>query len=113
MDHEPIPFVKVQALTDNIRDLLLLERQRAGTQAQLIRWCVWALNQTTEQAARRLERERTQEQQAGKRYRPVGFSEPHKKVAKDRALALLHLEWLATQLEDQSVGSSDNQPKEP
>ena len=116
MTRDPVPFDKVEALAANIRELQELERRKAATQAQMIRWCVQALNQTTDQARRRLEAQLMQDIEEGKR-RPtarVGFTEPSKKVREDRHKAILYLEMLATSLENQSVRSpDDNQPKEP
>lgn len=94
-----VPRAKVEALAASIRELRDLEGCKAGTQAQLIRWCVWALKQTTDQAQRSLERERRNHPNPHRRN--VRMHEPAKKVREDRALAMLHLEWLATQLEDQ------------
>ena len=103
-----VPREKVVAIAENVRELHDLAKQQKVTQAKLIRWCVMALKQTEAQARRSLEAERVREQRAGKRYRPVGFHEPSKKVREDKALALLYLEWLATQLEDQSVRDPDS-----
>lgn len=81
IERDPVPYATVEALAKSIRDLRELERSKSATQAELIRWCVRALKQTTGSA---------------------------KKVREDRAKAILYLEWLATQLENQSVGSPDN-----
>lgn len=110
MERDPVPFATVEALAKNIRELRQLEQHKAATQAELIRWCIQAINQTTEQAQRRLEAERVRAQREGKRYRPVAMHEPARKVRDDRAKAILYLEWLATQLENQSVRSPDTDP---
>lgn len=108
IERGPVPYATVEALAKSIRDLRELERSKSATQAELIRWCVRALKQTTDQARRSLEAERLREEREGKRYRPVRRFGPDKKVREDRAKAILYLEWLATQLENQSVGSPDN-----
>ena len=106
-ERDPVPFATVEALAKNIRDLRELEQRKAATQAQLIRWCIRAINQTIDQASRQLEAERVRAQREGKRYCPVRMLEPAKKVREDRRKAILHLEWLATQLENQTVRSPD------
>ena len=110
MPHDPIPFAKVEALAKNIAELHDLERRRAAAQAQLIRWCVAALTQTTAEASRALEAQLIRDQRAGTRSMTswVGYHEPSRKVHQDRDMALLQLQWLATQLENQSVTSRDN-----
>lgn len=80
-----------------VADKAALERQKAGTMAQMIRECVRALTQTTDEVQRRLER--TQKR--------VHMHEPGKVVAKQKAEALLYLQVLATMLEDESVRSPD------
>lgn len=108
---DSIPRSKVEQLAKSIRDLRELEQRKAGTQAQLIRWCLAGIRQTTDQASRQLEAERIRAQREGKRYRPVRMHEPAKKVREDRAKAVTYLEWLATQLENQSVTLRDDQSK--
>ena len=103
-----VPREKVVQIAENVRELRDLTKRQQATQAQMIRWCVMALRQTEAQAQRSLEAERVREQRAGKRYRPVGLHEPGKKVREDKVKALLYLEWLATQLEDQSVRDPDS-----
>lgn len=108
MARDPVLFATVEALAKSIRDLRELERSKSATQAELIRRCVRAIKQTTGQAQRSLEAERVRAQREGKRCRPVRMHEPAKKVREDRAKAILYLERLATQLENQSVRSPDN-----
>jgi hypothetical protein len=101
--YQIVEVATLEGLAGSLRQKEQLHQQQAATQAQMIRACIAAIKQTTEQAARRLQQERCAEQRAGKRYRPVRFHEPQQKVTRDRNLAFLHLEWLATQLEDQTV----------
>ena len=83
-------------------ELEALRRQQAATQAKLIRACLDAINQTSAQAQRRLERERRNHPNPNKRV--VRMHEPALKVRNDKLLAMLHLEALATMLEKQSEG---------
>lgn len=110
-----VPHAKVVAMADNIHKLLDLKAQEQGTMAELIRWCLWALEQTSEQAGRSLARKLMADVKAGRRpkHACVRMHEPAKKVSDDRKLAMLYLNWLATRLEDQSVRLPDtNQAKE-
>lgn len=107
MARDPVPYATVEAFAKNIRELRELERSQSATQAELIRWCVRALKQTTDQAQRSLEAEYVRALREGRRVKRVRMSEPAKKVREDRAKAILHLEWLATKLENQSIGSPD------
>lgn len=96
----PSPTVsraKVEELAAAVRQHFeLLEKQRA-TEAQMIRWCLQALNQTTDQAKARLERERRDHPNPYRR--DVRMHEPQQKANKDRRLAMLYLEYIATRLE--------------
>jgi len=99
-----VPIEKVRQLADSYYELMVLNDQKAGTMAQMIRGCIQALTQDTNEAARALERERRHL----KGYKAiVRMHEPAKKVREDRERAFLYLQWLATQLENQSVRSSD------
>lgn len=93
-----VPFEKVEALAANIKELLDHHARQSVVQAKLLRWCVWAMNQTTAEAERMLERERRNHPNPAKRI--VRLHEPGKKVREDKAKALLYLEWLATQMEN-------------
>lgn len=99
-----VPFEKVQRLAVSYRELDTLRKGQAATMAELIRGCVAALRQTTDEARRKLERERRHLTGFASQVR---LHEPTKKVNDDKRLAFLHLEWLATQLENQSVRSPD------
>ena len=91
-----VPREKVVAIAENVRELHELFRQQKATQAELIRWCVQELRADTNT------------------HRLRGFEDWHTKrqiIAENRenkAKALLYLEWLATQLEDQSVRDPDS-----
>ena len=91
-----IPREKVEALAKLVAEKRALDVNKAHTQAKMIRGCIAALKQTESEAKRRLEHEHFK---AGKKG-VIGYSAPHRKIINDRALAFLHLEWLATQLED-------------
>lgn len=93
-----VPKATVEALADNIKQLLGCFARQRTIQAKMVRWCVWALNQTTNDAERILERERRNHPNPNKRI--VRMHEPGQRVREDKAKALLYLEWLATQLEN-------------
>ena len=99
MTEETVPRSTVVQLAKQVRELQHLHARKAGTMADLIRASLAAMQQTTGEARRRLERERRNLPIAKQR---IGFTEPAAKVTKDKKLAILHLEWLATQLENQS-----------
>lgn len=96
MEREPVPFDKVEQLAKNIRELRELERKQKATQAELIRGCVHCLRMDPTS------------------YRLRGYetlterSRIIKENKDNKAKAILYLEWLATQLENNSVGSPDN-----
>lgn len=98
--------IALEQIASSFRELMILKGKQATTQAKLIRWCVMAITQTTDQASRALERERRH--LTGHRA-IVRMHEPAKKVREDRELALLYLQWLATCLEN---GGSGNAPDE-
>lgn len=79
-----VPRETVVTIADNFCQLMDLKQRQAVTQAKLIRWCVRVIR---------------------KRHQPVPFPDHRNRVklTNDRDLALLHLEWLATQLENQST----------
>jgi hypothetical protein len=102
---DTVPRATVEALAKNIRELQDLHKRKAATQAELIRWCIRGLQQTTDQASRALEAALNRDIREGRR-RPiarVGMAEPAKKVRDDKLLAVLYLAWLATELENQST----------
>lgn len=99
-----VPRAKVEELAALIRRQMELHTEQRATEAKLVRWCLQALNQTTEQAQRRLERERRHLPPQRQR---VYMHETGQKVREDKALAMLYLEWLATRLE----GSEPAGPK--
>lgn len=105
MTEETIPRATVVEIAAQVRALRELQRQQAHTQAKMIRACVQALRQTTEQAQRRLERVKFRTAKNG-HYRPATTAEAQHEVRKDREMALLHLDMLATMLED--ANPSDN-----
>lgn len=88
----------LEQVASSFGDLMRLRQQQSATQAKLIRWCVMAITQTSDQALRALERERHDHPKPYKRI--VRMHEPGKKVRDDRELALLYLQWLATKLEN-------------
>lgn len=98
MEREPVPFDKVEQLAKNIRELRELERKQKAIQAELIRGCVIQLRANPRE------------------YRLRGFetATERARIIKEnlanRDKAILYLEWLATQLENNSVGSPDNNP---
>jgi hypothetical protein len=98
MSGPTVPRETVEKIAQNIKDLFELKAKQGQTQAQLIRWCLMAMQQTTQQAERSLERERRHHPVPHKRI--VRMHEPQRKVRDDKAMALLQLEWLATQLEN-------------
>lgn len=86
-ERPPVPFAKVEQIVDNIRELLALKDQERVTQAQIIRWCVRELRSDPDS-----HRIRGHE----------GYAAQQTMRAENRrnkALALLYLEWLATKLE--------------
>ena len=93
---EPVPFDQVEQLAKNIRELRELERKQKATQAELIRWCVIYLRIDPR----------------NHRLRGYESSVERARIIKEnndnKAKAILYLEWLATQLENNSVGSPDN-----
>lgn len=93
---DSIPRSKVEELARQIRELRNLEARKAGTQAELIRWCLTAIRMDPNTHMLRGHE---------------GWQARHKQIEKnknDQKLAFLYLEWLATQLENQSVASRDN-----
>lgn len=96
MARDPVPFATVEALAKNIRELRELEQRKAATQAELIRWCVHYLRMDP----------------TSYRLRGYETSTERSRIIKEnkdnKAKALLYLEWLATSLENNSVGSPDN-----
>lgn len=95
MVRDPVPFATVEALAKNIRDLQELERRRAATQAELIRGCVTCLRMDSRSYRLRGHESSTE------RARII------KENYENQSKAMLYLEWLATQLEKQSVRSPD------
>lgn len=91
-----VPREKVVAIAENIRELHELFWRQKAAQVKLVRWCVQELRADTNT------------------HRLRGFEDWHTKcqiIAENRenkAKALLYLEWLATQLEDQSVRDPDS-----
>lgn len=81
-----IPRERLDTIVESYNHLLDLHRQQKATQAQLLRWCVHMLRIDP------------------RTYRMRGHRSSHAaQVAenkREQALALLYLEWLATQLED-------------
>lgn len=91
----------VEQIAANFRELEALRKQQALTQAKMIRACLAAFNQTTQQAERRLMKENPA--------RMPTQLEAQRKVREDKALAFLHLEALATMLEN--AGGLDLKPQ--
>jgi hypothetical protein len=85
---------KVEQLAAAVREMFDLKGKQAVTQAQLIRWCVRAIQKALEPQPR---------------YEQGSLAD-RRKLNADRDLALLHLEWLATKLEDQGKPSGDLTP---
>lgn len=98
MERDPVPFATVQELGRQVRELQELQRRQQATQAELIRWCVQCLRMDPRN--HRLRGHET----ATERARII------KENQNDKAKALVYLEWLATQLENQSVRSPDSDP---
>ncbi len=92
-----VPRERLVELAKLIADKHALEVEQAHTQALMIRGCIAALKQTTGDTARKLEAEM---RASNKRYTHMPMHLPQRRLNEDRALAFLHLEWLATQLED-------------
>lgn len=83
-----IPREKLVTIVESYNHLLDLYRQQKATQAQLVRWCVHMLRidpRTYRTRGHRSSVEHAAQVAENKR---------------EQALALLYLEWLATQLED-------------
>lgn len=99
---EMVPKQVVRDIADNIAELRKNERAKSALQAELIRWCLRAFSQTTEQAERSLTHQNT-------RRRPSQVA-AQAKVREDKELALVHLAWLATQLENEGLGDVDLTP---
>ena len=88
---DPIPRETVVQIAQNMRELMLLHKQQASTQAAMIRTCLTALKRE-----------------------PGAFADAadRRKIRDDKNRALAALAELAQMLEDQSVTSRDDQPKE-
>ncbi len=99
-----IPRDVVENIARNYRELEALRRQQSATQAKMIRACLAAFEQTTEQAQRKLERERRHLPPHKQR---VAMHEPSKLVRDDKLRAKLHLEALATMLENEATRGLD------
>lgn len=108
-DGTTVSRATVEAIALSYRQLDELRRQQSLTQAKMIRACLAAIRQTTNQAQRSLERERRNHPNPHKRH--VRMHEPGKKVREDRLRAELYLEALATMLEN--VGGLDVKPLPP
>ena len=93
MTKPPIPRETVAEIARNFRELMALKDREKATQAQLIRWCLLALTQTTDQIHRRLERKQQH----------VYLHEPAKVQRQERNQALACLAWLADKLEGKDV----------
>lgn len=104
MTEEPWPVERVRALGQLIVEKHELQRQQAGTMAKMIRGCLAAFEQTTEQAQRKLEWAKRDGNPGHYRGNVPTSMEVARKVKQDKALAFLHLQWLATQLENMSDG---------
>lgn len=95
-DRDPVPFAKVEELAKHFRDLIALKQRQQATQAELIRGCVIYLRIDPR----------------NHRLRGYESSVERARIIKEnndnKAKAILYLEWLATQLENNSVGSPDN-----
>ena len=104
MKRPDVPHSVVVELARLTREKEELERKAKATMAEMIRGCIAAIQQTTDQAKRRLERERMHLKHPKC---VVRMHEPQQKVNEDKRLTLLHLEWLATSLENQSVRQPD------
>ena len=87
MGKPPVPYAKVAELAANVRDLMALRDQQQATQAQLIRWCLWALRQPES-----IRQWGIREELAAK-----------KKVRENKLRALRQLAWLADKLEGKDV----------
>lgn len=90
-----LPPKTVVKLVENVRELLDLRRRQQLTQAELIRWCVNALQIDVQH------------------YRLRGHETYHEKIAiiaenkEFKKKALIYLDWLATQLEGNTIGEFD------
>lgn len=91
MTSTTVPREKVVAIAENVRQLHGLRMTQLATVAKMIRGC-----------------------HAKIVAKPSAFATvtDRQKIANERAKALRYLEALATQLENESVRSSDDQPKE-
>ena len=69
-----------------VEEQFALRGQQAATQAELIRWCVKALRR-----------------EPNRHYSLARDQQERAKVSRNKDLALVYLEWLATKLENQSV----------
>lgn len=83
---QPWPIEKVRLLATNVNELLALKDQQLVTMAKMLRQCIAAIRRTPTSWDGRAER---------------------LAIASDRAKSFLYLEYLATQMENQSVRSSD------
>lgn len=91
MTSTTVPREKVEALAAHIHQLHGLRMTQLATVAKMIRACHAQIVAKPSAFATAADRQ---------------------KIANDRAKALSYLEALATQLENESVRSSDDQPKE-
>ena len=94
MSDTTIPREKVEQLAANIHELLALKDNQAGTMAEMIRGCIAAIRQGDDPNS------------SPKVRRAEGWiarGAATKEVRNDKARALLYLEYLATQLENQST----------
>lgn len=93
-----IPREKVEQLAAGYKELMALKDTQAGTMAEMIRGCVQAIrladNPNSAPKVRRAEGW-------------IARGAATKEVYADKARALLYLEWLATQLEDQTKEKTD------
>lgn len=90
-DEPTVPRDVVVRLADSYRELWLLKQQQYGTMAEMIRGCIAKIRQDgRDSPAYR---------------RASGFTAGNaalREHKREQAMAFLHLEWLATQLENQS-----------
>ena len=91
-----VPRAKVEALAANIKELFNLKAHQSQIQAKLIRWCVQAMTRE-----------------------PRGHFDYHqdrkerKEIKENKAKALLYLDWLATQMENNASGNLTETPDAP
>ena len=85
-DKPPVPHAKVDQIAKAFHELMTLKDRQASTMAELLRHCTAALRRTPG---------------------PFDDAAKRREIAADKRKALLYLDYLATQLENQAVRQSD------